>query len=319
MILGYKNRDCVLYKEEMATWHGKHNLVLTLDEGEADDRYQIGRVTDRLADMTLSDIDTMQAIVVGPPIMITFTVKMLLQKGSSRSKFGWTTNAGWPAPSGSAATAVWAKCMSAPTARYLTTPSRNVLPIKENIMSIDIDIIKARAKNEYRLSKVRGEAMISVRIPGGILPAHLLTVARDIAETRGNGQIHLTTRQKLAMPGIRYEDIDNVNAALEPFLREIEIELCDVGLRIPKRAISLLAGEILSPVRGTAFARKPTLTRPVCPVVLKNWSIPALIISKRSLLAARMIARRRQWPIWELLAWRKCASLPIAVSVAAPA
>ncbi|MDI5031407.1 hypothetical protein MJM43_04460, partial [Salmonella enterica subsp. enterica serovar Montevideo] len=95
-------------------------------------------------------------------------------------------------------------------------------------MSIDIDIIKARAKNEYRLSKVRGEAMISVRIPGGILPAHLLTVARDIAETWGNGQIHLTTRQKLAMPGIRYEDIDNVNAALEPFLREIEIELCDV-------------------------------------------------------------------------------------------
>lgn len=60
-------------------------------------------------------------------------------------------------------------------------------------MSIDIDIIKARAKNEYRLSKVRGEAMISVRIPGGILPAHLLTVARDIAETWGNGQIHLTT------------------------------------------------------------------------------------------------------------------------------
>ncbi|MEA5948429.1 aminoacetone oxidase family FAD-binding enzyme, partial [Salmonella enterica subsp. enterica serovar Anatum] len=42
-------------------------------------------------------------------------------------------------------------------------------------------------------------AMISVRIPGGILPAHLLTVARDIAETWGNGQIHLTTRQKLAM------------------------------------------------------------------------------------------------------------------------
>ncbi|MGS9059250.1 anaerobic sulfite reductase subunit AsrB, partial [Salmonella enterica subsp. enterica serovar Infantis] len=58
MILVYKNRYCVLYKEEMATWRGKHNLVLTLDEVEADDRYQIGRVTDRLADMTLSDIDT---------------------------------------------------------------------------------------------------------------------------------------------------------------------------------------------------------------------------------------------------------------------
>lgn len=102
------------------------------------------------------------------------------------------------------------------------------------MMSVDIDIIKARANNEYRLSKVRGEAMISIRIPGGILPAHLLTVAREIAETWGNGQIHLTTRQKLAMPGIRYKDIDKVNAALEPFIREIEMELCDVQVDDPK-------------------------------------------------------------------------------------
>lgn len=153
MILGYKNRDCVLYKEEMATWRGKHNLVLTLDEGEADDRYQIGRVTDRLADMTLSDIDTMQAIVVGPPIMITFTVKMLLQRAQAGANLGGLRTPDGPAPSGSAATAVWAKCMSAPTARYLTTPSRNVLPIKENIMSIDIDIIKARAKTNIACQK----------------------------------------------------------------------------------------------------------------------------------------------------------------------
>lgn len=117
-------------------------------------------------------------------------------------------------------------------------------------MSIDIDIIKARAKNEYRLSKVRGEAMISVRIPGGILPAHLLTVARDIAETWGNGQIHLTTRQKLAMPGIRYEDIDNVNAALEPFLREIEIELCDVQVEDTKAGYLAIGGRNIVACQG---------------------------------------------------------------------
>ena len=67
-------------------------------------------------------------------------------------------------------------------------------------MSLDIDIIKARAKNEYRLSKVRGEAMISVRIPGGIMPAHLLAVAQQIAEQYGNGLIHLTTRQNWPCP-----------------------------------------------------------------------------------------------------------------------
>ncbi|HDZ8009953.1 TPA: anaerobic sulfite reductase subunit B [Citrobacter amalonaticus] len=81
MILGYKNRDCVLYKEEMENWKSPHNLILTLDEGEADKQYHVGRVTDRLAELALCQVDTMQAIVVGPPVMIAFTVQMLLQKG----------------------------------------------------------------------------------------------------------------------------------------------------------------------------------------------------------------------------------------------
>lgn len=186
-------------------------------------------------------------------------------------------------------------------------------------MSIDIDIIKARAKNEYRLSKVRGEAMISVRIPGGILPAHLLTVARDIAETWGNGQIHLTTRQKLAMPGIRYEDIDNVNAALEPFLREIEIELCDVQVEDTKAGYLAIGGRNIVACQGNRICQKANTDTTGLSRRLEKLVYPSLIISKRSSLAARMIARRRQWPIWELLAWRKCASLPIAVSAAAPA
>ncbi|MEF1219943.1 sulfite reductase subunit C, partial [Photobacterium damselae] len=45
-------------------------------------------------------------------------------------------------------------------------------------MDLDVDIIKTRANGDYRLSKVRGECMISVRIPGGIMPAHLLSVAQ---------------------------------------------------------------------------------------------------------------------------------------------
>nr|WP_250855099.1 sulfite reductase subunit C [Escherichia coli] len=143
------------------------------------------------------------------------------------------------------------------------------------MMSVDIDIIKTRANNEYRLSKVRGEAMISVRIPGGILPAHLLTVAREIAETWGNGQIHLTTRQKLAMPGIRYEDIDKVNAALEPFIREIEMELCDVQVDDPKAGYRRLVDATLSPAGVTGFARKPIPTPQVYPGDWKKLIYPS--------------------------------------------
>ena len=81
MILGYKNRDCVLYRDEIPRWGAAHNLIVTLDEGDADAQYRSGRVTDHLATLEIPDIGALQAIVVGPPLMIKFTVQMLLQRG----------------------------------------------------------------------------------------------------------------------------------------------------------------------------------------------------------------------------------------------
>ncbi|MFQ2920460.1 sulfite reductase subunit C [Aeromonas allosaccharophila] len=123
-------------------------------------------------------------------------------------------------------------------------------------MSLDIDIIKARAKNEYRLSKVRGEAMISVRIPGGIMPAHLLAVAQQIAEQYGNGLIHLTTRQKLAMPGIKYQDMDKVNAALEPFIKEIEVETCGIEVEDTTAGYQTIGGRNIVACQGNTICQK---------------------------------------------------------------
>lgn len=123
-------------------------------------------------------------------------------------------------------------------------------------MSLDIDIIKARAKNEYRLSKVRGEAMISVRIPGGIMPAHLLAVAQQIAEQYGNGLIHLTTRQKLAMPGIKYQDMDKVNAALEPFIKEIEVETCGIEVEDTTAGYQTIGGRNIVACKGNTICQK---------------------------------------------------------------
>ncbi|PJE79985.1 Anaerobic sulfite reductase subunit C [invertebrate metagenome] len=93
---------------------------------------------------------------------------------------------------------------------------------------LDVDIAKLRAKNEYRFSKVRGEAMLSLRIPGGVMPAHLLDIARDVAQKYGNGTIHLTTRQKLAIPGIRYENVDKANKMIAPFIQEMTIDTCGI-------------------------------------------------------------------------------------------
>lgn len=81
IILGYKNRDSVLYKEEMPLWRKTHNLILTLDEGEEDEQHRIGRVTDYLPTLALPQLAQTQAIVVGPPVMIKFTVQMLRDRG----------------------------------------------------------------------------------------------------------------------------------------------------------------------------------------------------------------------------------------------
>ncbi|CDT89631.1 Anaerobic sulfite reductase subunit C [Vibrio coralliirubri] len=123
-------------------------------------------------------------------------------------------------------------------------------------MSLDVDIIKMRADADYRLSKVRGECMISVRIPGGIMPAHLLATAQEIAEKWGNGVIHLTTRQKLAMPGIRYEDIPEVNKALRPFIEDITQDICGIEVEDLEAGYQSIGGRNIVACQGSQICQK---------------------------------------------------------------
>ncbi|WP_234497766.1 sulfite reductase subunit C [Vibrio maritimus] len=123
-------------------------------------------------------------------------------------------------------------------------------------MSLDVDIIKMRADADYRLSKVRGECMISVRIPGGIMPAYLLSTAQEIAEKYGNGIIHLTTRQKLAMPGIRYQDIPKVNKALKPFIKDITQDICGVEVEDLEAGYQSIGGRNIVACQGSQICQK---------------------------------------------------------------
>ncbi|WP_252176721.1 sulfite reductase subunit C [Endozoicomonas sp. 4G] len=122
-------------------------------------------------------------------------------------------------------------------------------------MPLDIDIVKARANNEYRFSKVRGEAMLSLRTIGGTIPAHLLDVARDVAMKYGNGVIRLTTRQKLAMPGIRYEDMDKVNKMIAPFIKEMTIDICGID-QDPEEGYKTIGGRNIVTCQGNRICQK---------------------------------------------------------------
>lgn len=73
------------------------------------------------------------------------------------------------------------------------------------------------------MTKHRGLTASRIRIPGGYLEAKYLAMIQNIAETYGNGSVHITTRQGFELPGIKFEDIPKVNELLQPIMDGIEI------------------------------------------------------------------------------------------------
>ncbi|MEG2643542.1 MAG: sulfite reductase subunit C, partial [Eubacterium sp.] len=87
---------------------------------------------------------------------------------------------------------------------------------------MDINTKKLK-KNAFRVSKVRGITASRVRVPGGLIKAEYLGKIQEIAERYGNGQVHITIRQGFEILGIKFEDMDHVNALLQPIIEGLEI------------------------------------------------------------------------------------------------
>ena len=81
---------------------------------------------------------------------------------------------------------------------------------------MDINTKKLK-KNAFRVTKHRGITASRIRVPGGHLNAKYLGLIQEIAETYGNGTVHLTTRQGFEVPGIDMKNMDRVNELLQPF------------------------------------------------------------------------------------------------------
>jgi len=78
-------------------------------------------------------------------------------------------------------------------------------------MTMDVNV-KQLKKNAFRQSKVRGETASRVRVPGGLVSAKSMARIVEIAEEFGQGEIFLTNRQGVEIPGIRLEDMPEVNS-----------------------------------------------------------------------------------------------------------
>lgn len=93
---------------------------------------------------------------------------------------------------------------------------------------MDVNTKKLK-KNAFRITKERGLTASRVRVPGGHLDAKYLSMIQEIAETYGDGSVHMTVRQGFEIPGIRYEDMDKVNELLQPIIEGLKINQPEPG------------------------------------------------------------------------------------------
>ncbi|MEG0295725.1 MAG: anaerobic sulfite reductase subunit AsrB [Clostridium sp.] len=90
LICGFRSPEDVLFKEDIEKWNEKFNVILTVDK--ADDNYKgkVGLVTKYVPELNITNLDNACAVVVGPPMMMKFTI-IELQKVGFKDKDLWVS------------------------------------------------------------------------------------------------------------------------------------------------------------------------------------------------------------------------------------
>ena len=81
LISGFKSPKDILFKDDLKAWAESINVILTVDSAEESYPGNIGLITKYVSDIPVENIDEVQVIVVGPPIMMKFTVAEFIKRG----------------------------------------------------------------------------------------------------------------------------------------------------------------------------------------------------------------------------------------------
>ncbi|MBO3446016.1 anaerobic sulfite reductase subunit AsrB [Clostridium sp. CCUG 7971] len=80
LIVGFRSPQDILFKEDLKRWSEKLEVIMTVDKAEKDYKGHVGLVTKYIANLSIDDINNASAIVVGPPMMMKFTVEEFLKR-----------------------------------------------------------------------------------------------------------------------------------------------------------------------------------------------------------------------------------------------
>ncbi len=86
LIAGFKGTKDILFKDDFKVWEKTANVILTIDNEEDGYTGNIGLVTKYIPKLKIKNMNNVEVIVVGPPIMMDFTTNELLKKGLPEKK-----------------------------------------------------------------------------------------------------------------------------------------------------------------------------------------------------------------------------------------
>ena len=81
LIAGFKTPQEILFGDDFKRWPDRLDVTLTTDDNLGDETLLQGLVTEYIPDLKIADLSNTAAIVVGPPIMMHFSVQALLDRG----------------------------------------------------------------------------------------------------------------------------------------------------------------------------------------------------------------------------------------------
>ena len=80
LIAGFRSLEDILFKPDIKRWCEKIDVLVTVDKADEDYNGNVGLVTKYIPNLNIENLDNMSAIVVGPPMMMKFTVEEFLKR-----------------------------------------------------------------------------------------------------------------------------------------------------------------------------------------------------------------------------------------------
>jgi len=81
ILLGFRSPEDMLFREAIADWQQHGAVYVTVDRSGPGWTGHTGVITQLIPALDLSPLEQIQAVVVGPPLMMKFTVLALLERG----------------------------------------------------------------------------------------------------------------------------------------------------------------------------------------------------------------------------------------------